>query len=382
MKKTPLITNVVVWMCLFWAMNIFAQDAYYKLEPVAALKAPDAKELRMNAACWSNAGTLFLESELQRLGIADVVLSELAFVHSAYMEKAKIYLKSENDFRVDPSGLSFDVISLAADYGMVPDSEYLFPDDEMLGSREKEGEMNAIVRGTLRMVKQNEGGQFTERWQNMYSTSLLRYIGEPKRSFTFQQQMFTPQSFLENLGLNLEDYVLVAAHPGHNSYQKIKLDTEDNWSGHVAYNVSVDDLSEIISGAISGNYHVLWYGAVNDGHIFAEENMAIVPEGNMPGHSPDEVADSIIYQPLSEKLISNELRLESYNKHLATEQTYLLLYGIESDQNGAPYFTGKYACSPGKKSLHLSRPFVDLNTVFLMVNKNSIPAEIRKQMKL
>jgi bleomycin hydrolase len=382
MNKTILIVNVLLMTFLLWTASMKAQEAFYELTPVSILEAPEAKDLRLNAACWSNAGTLFLESELQRLGKDKVVLSELAFVYSAYMKKATIYLKSDDDFSVDPSGLSFDVISLAAENGMVPDGEYLFPDDEMLGSREKEGEMNAIVRGTLKMVKQNEGGQFTERWQNMYSTSLLRYIGEPKRSFTFQQQMLTPMTFMENLGLNLDDYVLVTSHPVNRNYSKMKIETESNWSGHEAFNVSTGDLSAIISAAIAGGYSVLWYGAVKDAHVFGEENMAIVPLGKMPGQSPGEIADSVAYEPIPEKVISNELRLESYNKNLETDQTYLLLHGVKEDQNENQYFTGKYACVSGSETLNLSRPFIALNTVFLMVNKNSIPEEIKKKLKL
>jgi bleomycin hydrolase len=382
MNKTTFIVNALVMISLLCTEGIKAQEAFYELTPVVQVEVPDAKELRLNAACWSNAGTLFLESELQRLGKNDVVLSELAFVHSAYMEKATIYLRSDDDFSVDPSGLSFDVISLAAEYGMVPESEYLFPDDEMLGSREKEGEMNAMVRGTLKMVKRNEGGQFTERWQNMYSTSLLRYIGEPKRSFTFQQKMLTPKSFVENLGVNLDDYVLITAHPGNKIYSKMKIETESNWSGHEAFNVSTDDLSVIISAAVTGNYSVLWYGAIEDAHVFAEENMAIVPQGKIPGSSPAENADSVAYEPIPEKVISNELRLESYNKNLETDQTYLLLLGLKKDQQENQYFMGKYTYASGSETLNLSRPFIALNTVFLMVNKNSIPEEIKKKLKL
>lgn len=61
----------------------------------------------------------------------------------------------------------------------------------------------------------------------------------------------------------------------------------------------------------------------------------------------------------------------------------MLIYGIAKDQNGKEYYmvknswgeTGKY-----KGTWYMTKTFIAANTMDYMVNKNAIPANIRKKM--
>jgi bleomycin hydrolase len=381
MKMSKILSLLSVVLIAFPFFNLTGQEVFYKLTNIKSIETSDARELRREGICWSNAGTAFLEAELLRLGKTDIRLSELAFVHSLYMKKAEIHLQSAGKLRVDPTGMPYNVITLAAQYGIVPEKEYLFPEEGMLNSREKQGEMDAIIRGTLQMVIQNEGGNFTERWKNMYSTSLLRYLGEPKISFTYNRQMLNPKSFVDAIGLIPDDYILITSDPDSKPNTHISPDIKNNWAEYDFNNVSIDILTQIVAASINNGYPVLWNGAVKEEHIYVDEQMAIIPAGMMPGAEKENDEEEIEYAPVAELDISDEMRRTAFQTNIGDEHDYLLIFGINQDQEENTYFEAKYACGAENKTLNLSEAFIQLNTIYIMMNKNGIPDNIRKQLK-
>ncbi|MCF8364905.1 MAG: hypothetical protein K9H16_03935 [Bacteroidales bacterium] len=359
-----------------------AQNHFYTLKPVKNVETNSTKDQLRVGTCWSNAGAAFLEAEMLRTGKPAVDISIMDFVHNIYLKKASVFFSSDEMLRVDPSGIAFDVFSLAREYGMAPESAYMYPEKEMMGSREKEGEMDAILRGTLTMVKQRGEG-FTEKWENVYNTSLLRYMGETKIEFDYKDKKYTPQTFAEYSGLSMENYVLLTSDAKSPMNKPIEMDFKENWAKHQFYNVSLDDLTSVITKSIEGGYSVLWYGIVQDGNIYETENMALVPAGDMPGvKSQGENQAETEYKPVPEMKITDEMRSQLIGKNISSEQDYLLIYGISNDQDGASYFVAKYVCKSGDKVLNLSLPFTKLNTIYLMVNKDSMPGNVKSSLGL
>jgi bleomycin hydrolase len=60
----------------------------------------------------------------------------------------------------------------------------------------------------------------------------------------------------------------------------------------------------------------------------------------------------------------------------------MLVYGLSKDKKGADYLVAKNTCTSGDGELNLSEAYVKLNTVFLLLNKNSLPADLKVKLGL
>lgn len=380
MKKAKYLNLAIIIALVFNSAIGMAQDKYYELTTVKELKTNPTKDQKRVGTCWSIAGASFLEAEMIRLGKTPVELSPLHFVHSSYLKKADVFLGGNQTLKVDPSGTAYDVIKLSGEYGMVPESEFMYAEDEML-TNSKQGEMDAILRGTLNMIQQRGEG-FTERWQNVYSTSLLRYMGESKIEFTNNGTSFNAKSFAGSTGLNMDDYLMLTWEPKSDLNTKVNPVMRQNWAGSDFYNVNDQDLIGAIENSINQGFTVVWYGHIDETQIFSEESMAIVPAGDLPGNEEDEEASEPEYKPFAEKKITAEMHDDLWRKVGQKDQDYLLIFGMTTDQEDNTYFTAKYVCRSGDKTLNLSKAFIELNTIYLMVNKNGLPSAMKSNLGL
>lgn len=381
MKRLKHLHLALLVTLIFASATIIGQERYYQLTRVKEVKTTKTKDQKRVGACWSNAGTAFLEAEWIRTGKQPVDISSMDFTHNVYLKKADVHLNSDDKLRVDPMGMAYDVIMLVDEYGMVPESAYMYPTEDMT-SREKQGEMDAILRGTLNMIKQ-KGEGFSERWQNVYNTSLLRYMGESMIEFSFNEATYTPETFATASGLSMEDYMLLTSDPQFSMYGKVKPGLKQNWAGHEFYNVPFENFTDALKTNIEQGYTVVWYGVIDGSQVFDDEKVAIVPVGDLPGEDEVGKEEETVepeYKPLAEKSISSEMRAKVYETGLAKELDYLLIYGMKTDQEGNAYYTAKYVCSAGDKMLNLSRAFIELNTVFLMMNKNGLSADMKTKL--
>ncbi len=382
MKKLMLLNKIWIALFLLSAFTAGAQDKYYQLSGKDALKTSDSKALKKSGTCWSNAGTAFLEAEWLRLGKAPLDISVMHFVHTIYLKKADVFIDSDKTLHVDPVGTAFDVVMLSDEFGMIPEEAYMYPEASRMGSKIQEGEMDAKLRGTLQMVQRNGEG-FSERWENIFNTTLLTYIGDSKLDFTYKGEKYSPQSFAAASGLSMADYILLSADPNAAKNKSVKLDLNENWAGYNAFNVPTAEMIEAVKASIQAGYTVLWYGALDNEFLFEDENMAIVPaSGTMPGEKADndgEVEEEFV--PVPEASITDEMRTEALKENMQKEQDYLLIFGLASDQKGNEYFKAKKVCAEGNHVFNMSKAFVDLNTIYLMANKNGLPADLQKLLK-
>lgn len=380
MKRLKHLHLALIAAIIFASATTTGQERYYLLTGVKEVKTASTKDQKRVGACWSNAGAAFLEAEWIRTGKQPIDISTMDFTHNVYLKKADMFLNSDGKLRVDPMGMAYDVIMLVDEYGMVPESAYMYPAEDMT-TREKQGEMDAILRGTLNMIQQ-KGEGFTERWQNVYNTSLLRYMGESMIEFSFNEATYTPETFATASGLSMDDYILVTSDQDDEMFAKVKPGLRQNWAGHQFYNIPFEDFTDALKSNIEQGYSVVWYGVINQSQVFDDEKMAVVPVGDLPGQEQgdEEETTEPEYKPLTEKNITPELRTEVYEAALEKEQDYLLVYGMKTDQEGNTYYAAKYVCKAGDKKLNLSKSFIDLNTVFLMMNKNGLSSDMKSKL--
>lgn len=380
MKMPNRLNGLLVALLVLCFTSTMGQESNYKLTPLKKIETSPTIDIKRVGSCWSNAGSAFLEAEWLRTGKEMVDISNMNFVQNAYLNKAEKYLDANSNVSVSEKGMAYDVVELVKIYGMAPESAYMYPSQDM--NSKDAGQMDAILRGTLRLVKENQNEQFTENWQSTYNTALMRYIGDTKMDFKYNEKDYTPLTFAAYSGLLMDDYVLI----GSDSEQKMNalsdIEFTQNWAQNKFYNVALDELVNSIKNSINGGYTVLWYGDVNEEYVFEDEGMAIVPAGGMPGVKTQEGEEAPELKPVSEKEISVEMRSQVVEELLETEQEYLLIYGINQDQDGNEYFEGKYVCKSGDVALNLSSSFVKLNTIYLMMNKNGLPETLKGKLGL
>ena len=366
MKRINLLTWCLVALFGLATFDATAQKADLKLKTVKSVKTADTKALKRQSSCWSNAGTALLEAEWLRNGKPEADLSVMDFVHNAYLLKAQAYLDSEGKIKVNEMSPAIDVMKLAKVYGFVPETAYMYPQQDLMSPNT--AEMDAILRGTLRMVQEKEKGVFTEKWQNTYNTTLMRYIGESQISFDYNGANYTPVSFAESSGLNFDDYIMMTSDLRSDKNTKCDLQMAQNWGDYKFYNVAFNDLSQTINNAVENNYTVLWYGKL-DKDAMVGDDMAVVSAGDKE-------------KPTAEMEVSADLRQETFEGNISKEQDYLLIFGIAKDEEGKTYFQAKKVCESGDQVVNLSEAYVSLSTIHLTLNKNAMPAALRKGLGL
>jgi len=358
--------------------SVSAQKTFYDIKTVKQIKTTPSKDIQRTGSCWANAGTALLEAEWIKNRNQEIDLSEMTFITDLYKLKANAHVSSKGAIYVDEKGLPQDVFTLMQEYGMAPESMYMKSEDKP--EKASSGEMDAIIRATLHMVMEKEGGNFTENWKNTFNASLYRYLGETRINFNYEGKDYTPKSFAAQSGLKASDFVTLTSDDKSAMDTKITLTAKNNWNKSQAYNVNPDILVSAIQSAVNNGYCTIWYGSLPDEMIYNAEKVAIVPDGKIADLTQGDETDENSFNPLPEKTITNTERQAVLETSAKTEQNYLLISGISKDKNGTEYLIAKNVCEAGDQTLHLSSAFLKLNTGFIVVNKKGLPTGLNSKL--
>ena len=362
------------------ARVLIAQDLYYDIKVKNTVKTTDSKEIQRINSCWSNAGTALIEAEMIRSGKGTFDLAEMDFIHNAYLLKAQAYLNSKGKVQVTEKGIPMDVFKLMDEYGMAPESAYMKTDMNTMDK--KSGEMDAIIRGSLRRALDQGEETLTDRYQNYVDAALSKHIGDTKMQFKYNGKDYTPNSFALESGINPSDYVMLTTDGRSDIYKSFVLELKENWDNDEFFNVTSSDLLMAINDAIKNGYAVGWYGFADAEMIYKDEAVAIVPAADMPGQKADDETVEIVYEPVSEREITDEQKQKNFELLVGGKYNYMTLYGISADKNGNTYIMGKDACVAGANMINMSEAFTKLNTVYILLNKNGLNKELQNRLGL
>ena len=220
------------------------------------------------------------------------------------------------------------------------------------------------------------------------------YLGKIPETFTINEKEYTPKSYMESLGIDLNDYVDISSWMHHPFYETMVIEVPDNWRGRTAYNVPLDDMITIIDNAIDNGYTVAWASDVSEDG-FTGAGIAVVPDVTKTIQGSDEarwigsseVNGRPLYTqtPCPELEITQELRQEGFDDYSTTDDHGMHIYGKAKDQNGTEYYMVKNSwgnAGPYNGIWYVSKSYVRYKTTDIVVNKNAIPAEIREKMSL
>ncbi|MCB2220648.1 MAG: aminopeptidase [Bacteroidetes bacterium] len=401
--KQAVIINCLLALVLSIGINAFAQDEGksekegFTFTMIKDLPVTPVKNQYRSGTCWSFSGTSFLESELLRMGKGEYDLSEMFVVRHAYGEKATKYVRFQGNFNFSGGGAFHDVTHVYTTYGIVPEEVY---SGKVIGEENHiHGEMDAVTKAYVEAVIKNRNKKLTPVWHDGFEGILDAYLGELPETFIYEGTEYTPQSFAQELGLNMDDYVEIGSYTHHPFYEKFILEVPDNWMLDEVYNLPMDEMMAVIDNAIDNDYSVAWGSDVSEKGFSWKNGVAIVPDEDLNDLSgtekerweklTDKEKKEALYSfdgPVKEKTITQEMRQEAFDNYQSTDDHGMEITGTAKDQEGNLYY--KVKNSWGEKNhiyngfFFASKPFVELKTIDIMVHKDAIPKNIREKLHI
>lgn len=382
-------------------VSLVAQDTLinkpgsdYVFTKVVNHEAMPIQNQSISGTCWSFSALSFLESELLRMGNGRHNLSEMFVVRHAYVDKARNYVRMHGKTNFGPGGAFHDIPHVIEHYGIVPEAVY----EGLAYGKDKHDhrEMDAIVKGMADAIVKNPGKQLTDNWDEAIGNAVDAYLGEVPDTFSYQGNTYTPKSYAEELGLDMDDYVYLTSYTHHPFYEPFVLEVPDNWNFGLVYNVPLEDMMDVIDYALQNGYTLAWAADVSEKGFSFRDGLAIVPKdeetiqskGTDSRYFNDAGAEKIsnaFMQPVEEKVITQDMRQEAFDNYETTDDHGMHMTGIYKDQNGKRYYMIKNSWGTGNACdgyFLASEAYVAYKTMDIMLHKDALPKALRKKLDL
>ena len=348
-----------------------------------------------SGTCWCFSALSFLESEaIKAKGIKDPALypdfSEMFVVRKAYADRAQKFVRLSGKLNFAAGSDFGDVLDVAKAYGLVDQKAY---SGLQYGyDLPVQGELDAVLKGYVDAVVKNPNRKLTPVWAKGLDGILDAYMGQVPETFTVNGATYTPESYRDAQGLNLDDYISFTSFTHHPFYTSFAIEVEDNWRWTPSWNVPLDEFMAIIDNAINNGYTVAWGGDVSEAG-FTRNGLAILvdTEAKATSGSDQERWVGKAEDKPAEKAAVKEIEVTQENRQLwfdektSTDDHGMHLYGIAKDQNGTKYYLIKNSWGESgeyKGIWYMSEQFCKGKALNILVNKKAVPKEILKKLGL
>ena len=369
------------------------QPSDYQFTIVKENPVTSVKNQNRSGTCWCYSTLSFLESEvIKAKGIKDPALypdfSEMFVVRKSYAERARKYVRVDGSLGFSAGSDAGDVLDVAKAYGLMDQKAY---SGLQYGyDLPVQAELDAVLKGYVSAVVKNPNRKLTNVWPKGFEGILDAYMGEIPETFTVNGVTYTPESYRDAQGLNLDDYISITSFTHHPFYTSFAMEVQDNWRWTQSWNVPLDEFMAIIDNAVEKGYTVAWGGDVSEPGFTRNGLAILVDSATLPTAGSDQERWVGKDEPtpqekptVKELAVTQESRQQMFDEKTSTDDHGMHLYGIARDQNGTKYYliknswgeTGEY-----KGIWYMSENFVKAKTLDILVNKNAIPKDILKKL--
>jgi bleomycin hydrolase len=237
--------------------------------------------------CWSFSTTSFLESELRRMGKAEVKLSEMFIVYWEYVEKARRFIRERGNSFLGQGSEPNSAMERVRQYGIVREQDYLG-----LKPGRAEHDHRALFREFEDVLK---GLKARDDWDEAKGLAgvravLNRHLGSPPESITVDGRSLTPKQYLEGtLGLKPADYVAFISFAYAPFYTRSEYKVPDNW-WHCAnyFNLPLYEFPLALLRALRRGYTAVLAVDFTEPGYSGENGIAVIPSFDIPQNFIDQ----------------------------------------------------------------------------------------------
>lgn len=392
MRKLTILTIAIV-SCL----GGFAQKdtTGFVFTTIKENKITSVKNQNRSSTCWAYSTLGFLEAELLRLNKGDHDFSEMFVVYHTMLDRAVNYVRLHGDASFSPGGSFYDVLYCWRHYGIVPDKA--MPAGVMYGDTlANHSDLDAAAKAYVDVIAKSTASKISPLWRRPLEAIYETYLGKLPQEFTYKGKKYTPRSFADSFGLNMNDYVSLTSYSHHPFYEAFAIEIQDNWRGGMSYNLPIDELMQVMRNAVNTGYTIAWGSDVSE-EGFTRNGIAVMPDvkkgaeltgsdmAHWLGLSKADRRAELTSRPLPEMTVTQQMRQEAYDNWETTDDHGMLIYGLAKDQNGKQYFMVKNSWGQAGKYKgfwYASEAFVAYKTMNIVVHKNAIPKEILKKLNI
>ncbi|MBO4802885.1 MAG: aminopeptidase [Bacteroidaceae bacterium] len=399
MKKT-----IAILLAVLLAIPGFAAKKEKKETPsnkpvfttIKEMPITSVKNQNRSGTCWAYSTLSFFESEILKKTGKTYDLAEMFVCNKDYMERAELTVRMHGDSQFEQGGSAGDVLLIIKNHGIVPEDAMAKPGTMIGDTLANFNEFFSVMNPFVNAVATNKAKTISNQWKPGLQGILDAYLGKTPESFTYQGQQYTPKTFAASLGLDWNDYVSITSYTHHPFYTSFAVEVQDNWRWDHSYNVPMDEMMRIIDNALDNGYTVAWGGDVSD-EGFTRQGLAILyntksAEGltgsdqakwlKLKAADRKNFIDSLgVNAP--EMIPSQEQRQKDFDGWELTDDHGMHIYGLAKDQNGKEYYmvknswglTGDY-----QGIWYMTKSYIAARTMDFLINKNAIPADIRKKL--
>ena len=223
-------------------------------------------------------------------------------------------------------------------YGIVPNS--VMPGLNYGTDRHMHGELVAGLKGYVDGIRKNPNRKLSTAWipglKGIWRHTLVLFLRHSNTKAKIHSK-----SYMESLGLNLDDYVDLVAWTHLPYYEKHPVEVGDNWRWESAYNLPLDELMEVLFYAIENGYTFAWASDVSETG-FTRNGIGIVPDMDAIRKKTEEVGSDQAHwvgsdpgtgrptfnAPVPELEITPELRQRGYEEKTTTDDHGMYIFGL------------------------------------------------------
>ncbi len=337
------------------------------LEDKISLETLDVENQSQSGTCWSFGVTALFESDIIAKGGTAVNLSDMWIVRNMYFDKVVKYVRLHGTSNLTVGGAMHDVVEGVKRYGLVP--EVVYPGLNYGESSHNFVEIDAVLKGYADAVIST--GRPSAVWERGLNALLDNYFGARIASFEFEGVSYTPKTYAESLGLDMNNYISICSFMSLPYGKMVELDIPDNWLGGRAYNIPIDELMDIMERVLErGRSFGLAVDITEEG-FKTFNGVAVIPS------TPELKEQRWDY-------IQRRRQIE-FNNYSTTDDHCVQIMGRAEDREGNIYYKAKNSwgkLEPYDGFFYFSRDYIELKAILIMVDRTLLPSNIKKGLGL